>query len=260
MKDIVRDTVAEIRKRGIIPESRSSYLIRNYLVWAALVAVVFLGALSFSVAYSLLSELDWDLYRFMRLDPVTYALSIFPYFWAVLIVVLLAVAFADIRRTETGYRFSRSKIVFSIVGGVVFLGAAMSFFGIGDAFGTMMTKGFPYYGRHLVVTKEAQWMRPDSGLLSGTIESIDVAAIGLTDLDGGRWEVLVDGETEIRLASVMERGSKIKLTGDRIGEYVFRATEIRPWGGHGAMDGNGMGQGHGATSENGSHGRARTAE
>ncbi len=247
MENIVRDTVAKIRSQGIVPEPRSAYLVRKYFVWGALGVVVILGALSFSVAYFLLSSLDWDLYRFMRLDPVIYTLSIFPYFWAILIGALFVVAFADIRKTETGYRFSRLKIALSIVGSVVALGAVLSFFGIGEAFGVMMAKDFPYYGRHLVVTKETQWMRPDQGLLSGTIDELSNSTIGLNDLSGRRWNIAMDGQTTVMPAATMSTGEMIKVIGTRTGESGFRAIEIRPWAGKGAMNGRGAGR-HGQMS------------
>jgi len=260
MENIFRDNVAKIRDRRIVPEPRSAYLMRKYLVWAALGIVIVSGALSFSVAYFLLSGLDWDLYRFMRLDPVTYSLSIFPYFWAILIGTLLVVAFADIRRTETGYRFSRSKISLSIVGSVAVLGAVMSFFGIGEMLGTTMAKDFPYYGRHLVVTKESQWMQPDRGLLSGTIDGYSGSAIGLIDLSERRWDIAMDAETVVKPSVTLSPGEMIKVMGTRVGEHDFRATEIRPWVGKGPADGNGSGQGlgDGETGDNGARRHGRT--
>jgi hypothetical protein len=236
MEDIVRDTVAKIRDRGIVPEPRSVYLTWKSLIWVTLGAVVLFGALSFSVAYFLLSSLDWDLYRFMRLDPLTYAFSIFPYFWTILIVALLVAAFADFRRTETGYRFGRSKIVLSIIGCIVIFGMVMSFFGIGEAFGVMIAKDFPYYGRHLVVTKEAQWMQPDYGLLSGTIDEYFDETIGLKDLSGKRWDVTMDAQTSIKPSVSLSSGEMIKVMGERTGERAFRAIEIRPWNGRGPAD------------------------
>lgn len=258
MKNIVRDTVAKIRDRGIVPEPRSAYLMRKYLVWAALGIVIVSGALSLSVAYFLLSSLDWDLYRFIRLDPFSYAFSVFPYFWAVLIGAFLVIAFADVRRTETGYRFSRSKIALSIVGSVAVLGAIMSFFGVGEMLSATIAKDFPYYGRHLVVTKETQWTQPDRGLLSGTIDARSGSTIGLSDLSGRRWNIVVDAETAVKPSVALSSGEMIKVIGIRTGEHDFRAVEIRPWIGKRSVDGNGTGQGYGETGRNGAEWHGRT--
>lgn len=239
MKNTVGDVVAKIKQEGIIPEPRWKYRVRIAGIWAVLVLVVTLGGLSLSVAYSVLSGLDWDLYRFFHQDIVTYSLAIFPYFWVVLVAIFLTIAFADFRRMETGYRFSRLKITVAAMGGIGVLGAALTVFGIGDAFGDALVKNIPYYGQHMVVTKKSQWMRPEQGLLSGTVDAVSDNSFGLRDFSGKRWNIIVDKETVVKPSVAISSEEEVKIIGTETGRSDdFRAIEIRPWNGRGMLNGS----------------------
>jgi len=172
MKNLIKDTIGKIKDEHIVPEPRWKYLVRKYGVWLLFGLIVIFGAASFSAGYFMLANLDWDLYRLMHQNVFSYSLSIFPYFWAVLIGIFMLIAFLDIRKTETGYRFSWLKISLITIGSIIVFGTAMSFVGLGGRFNAMMANGMPYYAQHMMVTKETQWMQPEAGFLSGTIVSI----------------------------------------------------------------------------------------
>ncbi|HAR99911.1 MAG TPA: hypothetical protein DEA89_00815 [Candidatus Moranbacteria bacterium] len=250
MKDLIKDTIGKIKKQHILPESKWKYLARKYGVWFLFVLVVIFGGVSLSAAAYLLSSLDWDLYNFMHQNRVGYLLSIFPYFWAVLVGTFIIGAFFDMRKTETGYRFSWLKISLVTIGSILVLGAVMFFAGLGGRFNSMMASGVPYYGQHMMVTKESQWMQPQDGFLAGTINSTSNVVLVVSDLNGKVWNVDFDENTLIRPSANVSKGQMIKIIGTQSGSDTFQATEIRPWIGGGMMGGvggqrNGMGTGRG---------------
>ncbi len=237
MKDLVKDTIGKIKKEHIVPESKWKFLIRKHGMWTMFGLIVVFGAISFSVAYHVLAGLDWDLYRFMHQNAFAYSLSILPYFWVILIVIFLAGAFLDIRKTETGYRFSLLKMSLMVIGGVFVLGLLMSLVGLGKRVHLAMNKSVPYYGQHMMVTKETQWNNPAEGFLAGTIISISGNELALKDLQTKRWNVELDEKTLIRPRAEMSAGQMIKVVGTMTGGNDFKAKEIRPWAGQGMMNG-----------------------
>jgi len=251
MKDLIKDTIVKIKKEHILPESKWKYLARKYGVWFLFVLVVIFGGVSLSAAAYLLSSLDWDLYRFMHQNRVGYLLSIFPYFWAVLAGAFIIGAFFDMRKTETGYRFSWLKISLITFGSILVLGAVMFFAGLGGRFNSMMANGVPYYGQHMMVTKESQWMQPQNGLLAGTVVASSDKSLILNDLIGKKWDIKIGNETLIRPIADISQGQMIKVIGKKMTDDQFEASEIRPWIGGGMMGGvgggqrNGMGAGRG---------------
>lgn len=245
MKDLIRETVEKIKERKIAPEPRWKYLARKYGAWVVFGGVVFLGAISFSTAFDLLRQLDWDLYRFTHQSALVYSLTLLPYFWLILIGMFLVLAFFDLRKTETGYKYGWLKISLSSIGGIIVMGFVFSLFGFGGKFNAILANDIPYYGQHMTMTKEKQWMQPDHGFLSGTIVVILGDGLEMIDLSGQKWKVFLDEKTLIKPAAKIVQGEMIKIIGSRIGEKNFQASEIRPWMGQGGNGGVGPVRGGG---------------
>jgi hypothetical protein len=241
MDKLIKDTIGKIKSQHIVPESKWKHLIRKYGIWTLFGLAILLGGASVSAAWDLLVSLDWDLYRFMHQNFFSYSLSIFPYFWTSIVALFIVLAFIDIRNTETGYRFSWLKMSLATLGGIVILGALMSFFGWGKNVNGYMSKGIPYYGQHMMVTRETQWSKPEDGFLSGTILEKSASELSLQDLQGRTWAIALDEKTLIRPKADVSVGQMIKIIGTKTAQNSFQSIEIRPWNGmgRGMMSGNG---------------------
>jgi len=237
MDKLIKNTIEKIKQQHIVPEARWKFLARKYGTWVLFAMIIFAGAASFATAYHLLSSLDWDLYRFMHISAFSYTLSIIPYVWLILILLALLVAFIDVRKTQTGYRFSVLKISTLIIGGIILFGIGMSFLGIGGNINDIAAKKVPYYGSHMMTNKNSQWSQPEKGLIAGSIISVSKEIIKIDDLDGEKWDVVINEETLIRSAVALEKNEMIKIIGSIEEENIFKAQEIRPWMGKGMMRG-----------------------
>jgi hypothetical protein len=253
MKNLIRDTIDKIEKQRITPEPRHKYLVKKYGLWLIFATVLVLTALSVSVAYDNAKNLDWDLYSFMYQSRLAYFLSTLPYFWIVLIVIFLLVAFFEIRKTETGYRYSRSKILLITIGGIVIFGISMSLLGFGGRLNSELTKEVPFYSQHMMVTKESQWMQPSKGFLAGTIVSVSEKKLEIEDLNGGDWNINIDTNTSVKPSVEISREEMIKVIGTKTDENNFKAKEIRPW----VDKGMGSGQNGGMMNGGGHRGGMR---
>lgn len=240
MKDLIKETIEKIKIRGISPEPRWRYLVKKYGIWVSFGVIIFLGAVSFSTALNLLSQLDWDLYRFVHRSAILYSLSLLPYFWIVLIVAFLALAFFDLRKTETGYKYGWLKMSLLSIGGMIALGLSFFFIGLGGKFNALLSRDIPYYGQHMMMTKERQWSKPDSGFLSGTLIVISDDKLEINDLNGKKWNVILDDKTLIKPAVNVAKGEMIKIIGIKKDANNFYAIEIRPWMRQGMMNGQGL--------------------
>ena len=241
MDKLIKNTIEKIKQQHIVPESRWRFLLRKYGMWALFAVILFAGAASFATAYHLLSSLDWDLYRFMHVSAFSYALSIIPYVWLVFIMLALVVAFIDVRKTQTGYRFSALKISALIIGGIILFGVGMSILGIGGNINDIAAKKVPYYGSHMMINKNSQWSQPEKGLIAGTINSVADNSVILTDLEGKNWKVVFDTDVLIRPVVNIEPQEMVKVIGKKKDSSTFEAQEIRPWMGRGMMNGGGRG-------------------
>jgi hypothetical protein len=236
MKDLIENTLGKIIKENIRPEPRWKYLAKKYSAWILFVAVAFVGATTLAVAYFVASQLDWDLYSVTHRNPFFYFLSILPYLWIILFIILAFLAFLNIRKTETGYRYNFSKITLTVLGVLLMFGFLMTLFGFGGKINASIMRGFPGYGK-FVTTKESQWSQPEKGFLAGTINSVSDDFIDLQDLAGKAWQVTYDKNTSIRPSVNLETGEMIKTIGQKNNSRNFQASEIRPWQGKGRMSG-----------------------
>lgn len=237
MKNLIQETIEKIERQSIVPESRWKYLLKKYGLWLLFATGVILTAVSLLVAFDNVANLDWDLYRFMHQNRFAYILSILPYFWIILIAIFLAIAFFEIRKTETGYRYSWFRILLITLGSVAIFGIGSFILGFGNGLNSKLTKEIPFYGQHLTITKEAQWMQPAKGFLAGTIISASEMRLEIKDLDDKKWNVDIDENTSVKPSVNISKGEMIKLIGKEITENNFKAREIRPWLGKGMGNG-----------------------
>ena len=245
MKDLIEKTLREIKEQKITPGPRWKYLVRKYSTWLGFSLVVFLGAISFSIALEMLGQLDWDLYRFAHQSALGYSLTLLPYFWLVFIAIFLVLAFFDLRRTETGYRYGWFKLSLLAIGGIIVIGLLFSLIGFSEKVNKILIKDVPYYGQHLMMTKEKQWMQPVAGFLAGDIETVSSNELEISDLNGQKWKVLLNEQTLVRPAVKLMKGETIKVIGTKKEASKFKALEIRPWMGQGMMNNAGVGNGGG---------------
>jgi len=238
MKNIIEDTIGRIRKENIHPEPRWRYLAKKYSTWIFFAAVLLIGAAMLAVSYFIATQLDWDLYRAAHRNPIFYSFSILPYFWIIPFAALAFLAFFNLRKTETGYRYDFSRMIMFVFGSLVMAGFLMATFGFGGKINTSAARFFPGYGK-FVTTKESQWSQPENGFLAGTINSVSEYTIDLQDLTGKEWQIDYNKNTDIRPSVTLESGEMIKTIGQKENERTFRASEIRPWQGKGQERGGG---------------------
>ncbi len=236
MKNLIKDTLEEIQKRHIKPEPKWKYLAKKYSLWFIFGLVVVFSAVAISAGYSNVNNLDWDLYRFVHRSRLAYYFSIVPYFWLVLAVIFLVAAFFEIRRTESGYRYGWLAISGLIIGGTLIFAMFFGYFNFGGKFNSAVAENFPRYSRHMMMTKETQWMQPEKGLLAGTIVSVSGDKLEIVDFDGEDWNILTDESTLIRPAVEISKNENIKIIGEKQDTENFKAQEIRPWNGMGKMN------------------------
>lgn len=237
MQNLIQDTIEKIEKQRITPEPEWKYLMKKYGLWLLFAIVLILTALSFSVIFDNAKNLDWDLYRFMPQGRFAYFLSMLPYFWIILIAIFLAAAFFEIRKTETGYRYSWPKILLITAGGIAVFGLFLAFFNFGGRLNSKLTQEIPFYSRHMMVTKESQWMQPAKGFLAGTIISVAKNKLEIEDLNNKKWNISLDEKVLIKPAANISQNEMIKIIGEKKDENNFKAREIRPWVGKGMGSG-----------------------
>ena len=232
MTDISKKVIKKIKKKKIEPYSKKHFFLKKSVPWALFTFSVLLGIIASSVAIFQIKHAGRDLYHLLNYTPLRWVLLILPYFWLVLMVIFLAVAYRNFRRTGRGYRINTtllilSSILLSIIGGFLLYQTGFS-----EKLESVFQENIPFY-RKMNFGRHRMWMSPKKGVLAGEIVKISSAQeIEFRDLQGNDWRIdISNAHWRGRLRP--ETGLKIKLIGKMTGNYQFKAMEIRPLYGRG---------------------------
>lgn len=204
-----------INQNNIKPIPKWELGLKNGALWMGIVVTILTGGIAMAVVMYMIESNDWDLYYF-------------PYFWLVILLVLITGTLISYRKTKRGYRTELVKLIVVIVGLSGMAGVAFAKTGMGKKIDSMIAKDIPVY-RQLAPMKYQMWMRPEEGYLTGEIEKKADSQLQIRDLEGKTWKIQLDETTNVRGRVGLVVGELIKIEGEKTKSNEFKADEIRPW-------------------------------
>jgi len=240
MKNLTEATVNKIKEEHIKPKPRWSFVAKNFTVWIFCLLLVLLGAISFSLIFYLIAQVDWDIAGPSGHGKTGLIFLTVPRLWLALIIIFLVSAFIAVRHTRKGYRLNG----YVIVGGglllVSLLGLLVRYSRTDEKINRVFSQNIPNY-HYLAGGKERQWSQPDLGFLGGEVIKVQENNFDLKDFQGESWQISYDQDTLIKPSVELRPKEKIKVIGEKNDSERFHAREIRPWEGKG-MPQNKMGE------------------
>jgi len=233
MGELEKKILEKIKEEKIVPKPRWQFLLKNYSIWTAFVASVIIGGMAFCVSLSIIANNDWDLYRYLKISPVTHILLSLPYLWLVLLFLFLGLAIYNYKHTKCGYRHG-VFIVFGLsIAGSLLLGYIFHSYGMGRKIDRIFSRNIPIYQETFCCCNRKDiWSQPDKGLLGGRIMNVRLDdGFELEDFQGMVWQVEKDGQVLIREPFLVRVGEGVKLIGEERAQQHFWAREIRHWDG-----------------------------
>lgn len=228
--NISEKVLEKIKNEKIEPKPKWKFLLKNSFLNTSLILFILIGGISFSVILYILFDRDWYFLsrgNFGFLNELLFAL---PYFWILFLLLFLVVGYYNFYHTKTGYKYRGYLVVIAGLLGSLFLGILLFSFGIGHIFNKMLVNNLPefdYRGKYM----SHVWSRPNEGMLAGKIILVKGnKIIILESLKKERWEVDC---RQARLAPhvLLEPEFMIRAVGEKKGEFIFTAKEVRPYKG-----------------------------
>jgi hypothetical protein len=218
----------EINENQLTPTTRWHFLLKNYVIWLFAFLATLLGSLAVSTIIFLLTEHDWDVFRYLNQSLFEYIFISIPYIWLAFLILLVFIIQFNVIRTKRGYRYKTSMVLIGSIVFSVILGSTLFLFGIDSEIHEIFLEQIPLY-KNSIYTKENIWIFPEKGLLSGTITTINDDGFTLIDLNKKMWEIKISDKTEWEINPIPKIGEKIKLIGIQNDIKSFSALIIRPW-------------------------------
>lgn len=230
MTDISDKILKTIKEKNIKPDSKFKFIFKNYL-WAVLAFfMVVFGSLAFSVLIFYLKNEDWELYSRAGFSKLNFMLLSIPYFWVLLSLLFIFLAYYNFRHTKFGYRHSFYVIVLAYFSISLFLGSGAYFFGAGEKIeGLFFNNNVVFYG-NLVERRQEMWNRPEQGIIVGQIIFVDLNNAELKVLDPLQKIWIVDvSHTKIPAFITLNFSQRVRVIGKLLSEDTIQAEAIRPF-------------------------------
>jgi len=227
MSNLLKKIIGKIKDEKIKPTPRWVFLLKRSVIIGFFVLSVLLGGIAVSIIFCQINDADWEIYSKMDKDLFSFIVTALPYFWIILMIGFLFLAYYNFRHTKTGYRYN----VFAVFGLSIFisvmLGAIFHLSGMSenleDAFHCIPQYEKLHYG------KQYLWQRPEKGFLSGTIVQLEGGKlIMLQDFNRHDWLIDIQDLPQIPPPIFQER-EMIKMIGDMMDPDRFHARVVTPW-------------------------------
>lgn len=223
--------ISTIKSEGIQPIPSWRIRFGRVLAWLGYGLVVVLGGLAFSVILLSIQLTDFSVLAHLSHSRLEFLLGLLPFLWLAGLIIFLVLSIIALRRSPRGYKLNWSRLVGYNVALSILLGAFYFMAGGAQQLERAFALHMSWY-QGLEERKARVWNAPEAGRLAGRIDELQDSILTLEDFNGIRWRVDY-GQAFIPPVLEPVPGDTIKLLGDRQGGQIFRATELRPWGGPG---------------------------
>jgi hypothetical protein len=231
MTEISEKTIKIIEEKKITPTPRWRFLLKNYVIWAFFAASIIIGALAITTIIFILTDSDWDVYKYLDRTLFEHIFVSIPYVWFAVLALFVIVAHYNYKQTRSGYRYG----TFFAVGGSVILSLALGiilfFAGLDSEIHEFFSRQIPFY-ETIIYSKKDVWTNAERGLLAGEITDVKSQdEFTLRDLDGNIWQI--KGKNLVWFGpSLPQKNVEIKLIGKIVNDSVFSPEVVRPWNDH----------------------------
>jgi heme/copper-type cytochrome/quinol oxidase subunit 2 len=223
----LRDSVLKrIDNEAITPRSRFYWIFQEYGVWTLWALTVLFGALAVAVIEFSSLNSSYALYEATHESFLTFAIEALPYLWLLVFMLLVCVAYFNLRRTKQGYKYPFSHIVFSSLGFSLVGGILLHFAGVGFYLDTYLGRMSAMYESQAEMEMRL-WQNPLAGRLVGNYQEDQTIFI---DNNNHAWQ-LTTKELRMREQDLLLSGSRVRLIGlpDRDELNTFYVCAVFPW-------------------------------
>ena len=224
---ITKKVLEKIKKEEIKPEAKWKFLLKNYFVWGLFAISIIVGALAVAVIIFGIKISDWDMYDRLAGGPVKFLIMTLSYFWLLIFVVFVSVAYYNLKHTKKGYKYNIFTIVAVSLLSTILLGGFAYTVGFGEKLENSLVQKAPFYNG-MEHKREMMWNQHERGVLAGKILELREGELDLEDIEKIRWRVFT-GSAEMMPTVVLEDGKMIGIFGKKIDDNTFEAHKIMPF-------------------------------
>lgn len=226
-KDFGNKVLETIKKENIKPKPRWEFLLKDYFLWALFIISVFVGSISVSIMIFMFST-DMPAPP-PHTDPIHSLVSNIPYFWLLVLILFLVIAYLNFRYTKSGYRYNTLKVFLASIFLSLIFGSTLHFIGLSHIAERATYERLPFY-KNVMEHRAEQMMSPEDGRLGGMLLGQKDNVLELKSFGGQVWLVDIASIEKEKLSALnLEPGIRIMILGDQVSENEFVAEQVMMW-------------------------------
>jgi len=226
-KEITSQVLEKIKKEDIRPEAKWKFLLKDYFVWGLFVSSIIIGALAVAVIIFGIKISDWDMYDRLAGGPIKFLIMTLSYFWLLIFVAFILVAYYNLKHTKKGYKYSIFTVISISLLATLLLGGFTYSVGLGEKLENNLVKRAHFY-KGVEHKRQKMWNRAEEGFLSGRILEVREGGFDLEDVKRARWQILTE-KADIMPMVILKDGNRIRIWGEKVNSSTFKAHKIIPW-------------------------------
>lgn len=228
MVKLSQKIIKDIKKKGLKHKPKWQFALKRGMVWLALSLAILLGAIAVSMIIFQLYSVEWDVLSRITGGRLPLFFKVAPYFWALVAAVLFVFIYFDFKQTRKGHRYGAPTIVGGALCLSLLLGVVLFNLRGPDRVEDFLREKVPPY-QHIRFDSQDAWGKPEQGLLGGEVSgTLNGDTFYLVDFKNNQWEVIFL-EDDRRSEFLLREGNRVKVIGEKSGEFEFQAEEVRPW-------------------------------
>jgi len=225
MKNIGNKILKIIKEKHIKPKPKWEFLLKNYLIWTIFSLAIIVGSLSTAVVIFIIRNYNWvENHEFGLLKNLIINI---PYFWMIILVLFLFIAYYNFKHTKTGYRYNPYLIIIVSILISLILGSTIYATGFGETLERIFYQRLPFY-QNIMHQGGRMFLDPNQGRLAGIISEIKNNKLIVESFDGDQWTVLIDDADYFDI-NMLQPETRVMIMGKMIENNTFEAEMIRPW-------------------------------
>lgn len=226
MDDLSKNILSKIKSSNLRPIPRYRFVLVNIFYWLMFIFTALLGGLIFGFLIVGFLKVDFEVISVLR-PRLFMFLDILPVAWIVLFSVMMFVAYYGFHKTSTGYKYRMISIALLNIFISVVIGVVMYQTSLSHKIDKIMEINLGMY-KQVFDRRENFWTRPKEGVLSGMIQEMVENGFFLETPRHEDYMVVVGDDTYMLLPK-LEKGIRIKVIGDLMGDKIFMAEQIKLW-------------------------------
>lgn len=207
---IKSSVLQEISSTELTPKWQ--FVMHNVLMWSLAIGTIAVGAIAVSVMEHRLLSAEWELRHFVTNSDIEYIFLIIPYFWFGLFILLVALAYQELRHTKRGYKFAIASVILVSAGTSLLIGTALHAANIGETIEETLTRHIPLYEENVNLTLR-RWHNPEEGRFVVDVQTSPHDNIfTVVDQRGKEWVVMMTTGTSAFFTNIATN-TRVRILG-----------------------------------------------